>query len=756
MKNSVVTRRIKIVVAAFWAIGIVFMFSSVIVRSSRMTADEYNNWISKTYDFRFGQNTPFSPSNATTYNGKFIAGDEFISSARCAQCHTDMHPQWRESAHANAFREPFYQKNVKDIIKQKDIAYTRHCESCHNPAALFSGALTDKPQFKNRPFDNEGVSCIACHSIESVNGRGVGGYVMGQPALLVKEDGTHISEATNQEIMDDVPSHRRAMMRDLIKKPEFCAACHKSQVPKELNDYKFLRAFAVGDELQMSSFSKESPHPYYVRDKATCNTCHMAKEAAPNFDISAKNGVIASHRWAAANTAIPSVYGYKNQLQAVEKYLEDDKLGVDIFALEKQSADQSATEVIAPVNHSKFQINAGDTLTANVVITNKNIGHSFPPELRDFYEAYVEFTVTDENNNTLYKSGFIKPNGYLDEYAHNYKTYLVKADGSANELHYIWQTRVIPQNLAIPSGRSDVARYRFVVPQNLTGQIKLTAKLNYRRFTRVFSDYALGKSTDLPIVTIASTGKILTIGSNVPEEANPKAMPDWRRWNNYGIALFDQRQFAAAAAAFSKVIELDEKYRPFALTNKALALMEIDGWTDARKLIDEALKLDPNNFRAVYQRGRINRVEGKLEEAEADYQKVNQAYPRDRLTLQQLGELAKIKRNYTTAQNFYQQILAIDPEDTGSHYNMMLIYRKLKMKDEAAREEKIFADLKDDPRTTDLASEFLQRNEAVGRRSLPYYVNNLKPFQNNWEKSKYLAYFSEPENFDLLNLLAEK
>ena len=56
------------------------------------------------------------------------------------------------------------------------------------------------------------------------------------------------------------------MMRPLLKQPEFCAACHKSQVPKELNDYKFFRAFAVGDELQMSSFSKESPHPFYVRE----------------------------------------------------------------------------------------------------------------------------------------------------------------------------------------------------------------------------------------------------------------------------------------------------------------------------------------------------------------------------------------------------------------------------------------------------------------------------------------------------------
>src|SRR5438067_1202482 len=164
----------------------------------------------------------------------------------------------------------------------KDIAYTRHCESCHNPAALFSGVLTDKPAFKQRPFDEDGVSCIACHSIQDVNRRGIGGYVMGEPALLVKEDGTRLLEGvTDQQILDNVNDHRRAMMRPLLKSPEFCGACHKSQVPKELNDYKFLRAFMVADELQMSSFSKESPHPFYVRDRETCNTCHMKPEAAP-------------------------------------------------------------------------------------------------------------------------------------------------------------------------------------------------------------------------------------------------------------------------------------------------------------------------------------------------------------------------------------------------------------------------------------------------------------------------------------------
>ncbi|NJM52008.1 MAG: hypothetical protein HC846_00650 [Blastocatellia bacterium] len=156
-------------------------------------------------------------------------------------------------------------------------------------------------------------------------------------------------QATDQQILDDVPGHKRAMMRETLKKPEFCAACHKSQVPKELNDYKFLRAFAVGDELQMSSFSKESPHPFYVRNKETCNSCHMPDVKTKFFDASAKDGTIVNHRFASANTAIPAFYGYKEQMDEVIKFLQDDKMGIDIFALRRRTQGTTKMNLLLPL-----------------------------------------------------------------------------------------------------------------------------------------------------------------------------------------------------------------------------------------------------------------------------------------------------------------------------------------------------------------------------------------------------------------------
>ena len=689
----------------------------------------YASAIAETYDFKFGPN-PFAPSNATSVTGTFIPAEMFLSSARCGACHTDAHAQWRQSAHGNAFREPFYQKNVKDLQNQKGIEFTRHCESCHNPAALFSGALTKGSKVK-RPFDDDGVSCIACHSIQSATGRGIGGYVMGEPALLVKEDGTQLlAGITDQQILDDIPSHRRAMMRPLLKTADFCAACHKSQVPKELNDYKFIRAFAVGDEYQMSSFSKESPHPYYVRDKETCNTCHMKREPAPLFDVSAKLGKLASHRWPAANTAIPVFYKWPEQLDAVNKFLATDALGIDIFALRRKSPGTGPEEFIAPLNRSSFSIKPADRITAEVVITNKNIGHSFPPELRDFYEAFVEFTVTDEQGKTLYQSGFIKPNGYLDEAAHNYKTYLVKLDGSYNDKHHIWRTRGIAQNNQIQSGRSDVARYQFRVPQEVAGPLHIKARVQYRRFTRVFSDYALGKSVDYPIVTMARAEYVMRIGENVPVPANeiPKnAFPDWRRWNNYGIALMDQKQYPLAIDAFIHAAALDEKYRQMAQVNQAIGLIELDQYDRAASLLEAVVKANPDNMRAVFQQARVFIRRGQLDEAEANIRRVLVAFPRDRMSLQQLGELCKIKHDYQAARECYEKILAIDPEDLGAHYNLMLLFRKLGMKDDAKREAKIFAELKDDPGALPLANLFLRKHPEMSNESVYWHIHDLAP-----------------------------
>ncbi|HET6671362.1 MAG TPA: tetratricopeptide repeat protein, partial [Pyrinomonadaceae bacterium] len=293
---------------------------------------------------------------------------------------------------------------------------------------------------------------------------------------------------------------------------------------------------------------------------------------------------------------------------------------------------------------------------------------------------------------------------------------------------HIWRTRSVAQNNMIQSGRSDLARYQFRVPATATGPLHLQARVQYRRFTRVFSDYVLGKSVDYPIVTMASTEYLLRVGENLPAALSqlPKnAMPDWRRWNNYGIALMDQKQYPLAIDAFVHAAALDEKYRSTAQVNQAMGLIELDQYDRAADLLERVVRANPENMRATFQQARVFIKRGQLDEAEANIRRVLAVFPRDRMSWQQLGELCKIRHDYAGARECYNKILAIDPEDLGAHYNLMLVFRKLGMKEEAKREAKIFADLKDDPSALPLANAFLRKHPEMSNESVFWHVHDL-------------------------------
>ncbi|HYJ84455.1 MAG TPA: hypothetical protein VEW46_00185, partial [Pyrinomonadaceae bacterium] len=95
---------------------------------------------------------PFSPSNARTEDGGLIPVDQFFPASRCIGCHQDTHAAWSQSLHRNAAREPFYRESVDILLRTRGIEFTRHCESCHTPVALFAGVLSKDAPRQQAPF----------------------------------------------------------------------------------------------------------------------------------------------------------------------------------------------------------------------------------------------------------------------------------------------------------------------------------------------------------------------------------------------------------------------------------------------------------------------------------------------------------------------------------------------------------------------------------------------------------------------------
>ena len=725
---------------SLWAIAVVLLGVAVGPRLGHVhagSADEeaqtarraYQAKTASSYSYKFTAGSAFLPSNATTDTGEFLDASGFPTAAYCGHCHQASHAQWRESAHANSNRPPWYQRNVNLLKAEKGVEYTRHCEGCHNPIALLSGRLTPGAP-SSRSYDNDGITCSVCHSIQQVNTRGTGSYVMGTPAVLVDENGKPITRPVSDgEILAHLDRHSKAVMKDFYRTSEFCASCHKAALPKSLNDYKWLRAFSAYDEWQASSFAKQSPLPFYVKDSvSTCQTCHMGREPLAGMSVDrdpgAKNGTLVSHRWLGGNTLIPKYYNYTEQSGRIVKFLQANVFNIDIFGLQPEDASDVSTGLIAPLGELAFKTTPGERLTASVVIQNKGIAHSHVPEQRDMYESWVNFSVKDASGKILSQSGFIKQDGELDEGAHSFTNRLINVKGGINDLHQVWNNRVVAYNNSIQSGRSQLVRYTFRMPASGGGDLTLTATIKYRRFDQHFIDFGMGKHYEEPIVDMVSASRTLHVADNPVTPPTENQNKPWMRWNNYGIALLDAQQYAASLAAFEHVAQLRPEYVDV-YTNMAIVEIQWEKYGEARPHLAEALRLDPKNARALYYRALVERNEGNLEAAIEDFSTVLKSFPRSRDAHRELGFSFYQLHRYPEALAEYQALQGIDPDDLAAHYNLSILYRRLNMRDKAATEAALFADQKDDPTASSYALEYLRKHTELANESVPWHSHNL-------------------------------
>ena len=688
----------------------------------------YNAKAAKGYTYRLGVDHPFLPTNMQTETGQFIDPKLFPTAQYCGHCHQESHAQWRQSVHSNSNRVPYYLRNVNLLNAEKGINFSRHCEGCHDPIAVAAGAITEGAP-RSRPYDQDGVTCMVCHSIKSVDTRGTGSFVLAEPAVLVDETGKpihgHVSDA---EIYAHLDRHSAAVMKPLYRTSEFCSACHKAALPQTLNGYKWQRAISLYDEWQNSSFARQSPLPFYKKDVvSTCQTCHMQREdLGKAVDFGAKKGQLASHRWLGANTIIPVIYHYDEQGSKVTAFLQNAVFNVDLFALESDVAP-SQQQLIAPLGTLPFSLTAGERVIVSVVIQNKGAAHSHVPEQRDMYESWVAFTVKDSSGKVISESGFIRPDGELDPAAHSFTNRLINKNGGVNDLHQVWDNRVVAYNNTVQSGRSQLVRYAFTMPKN-GDPVSVTAAVRYRRFDQHFIDFGmsipLGQHYKQPIVDMAVTTRVFKVGSNPAIKPLPGENPEWMRWNNYGIGLLDAQQYAASVAAFEHVARLRPDYAD-AQTNIGLTYVQWEKYDEAMQYIDKSLALDHGNARALYYRALIERNEGQVDRAIADLQAVAEKFPRSRDAHRELGFSFYQQHKYPQARAEYETVQSIDPDDLAAHYNLAILYRRLGLKDKATEQAAYFADQKDDPTASTYALEYLRKHHEIAQESVPWHVHDL-------------------------------
>jgi hypothetical protein len=676
----------------------------------------YADQIRKTYSFRFGEKIS-SPGNASIEGNDFIEPSAFYDAAYCGHCHQEAHKEWRQSLHSNSFRTPFYQTSVQIVMKTKGIEYARHCDSCHNPIGVLSGALNPVSNV-DRKFDNDGITCSVCHSIQKVDTKlGNGSYTLAVPAVLVDEQGKRIpGMVPDSEILAHLDRHSKAVMQPIYQSPEFCSACHKANLPPMLNDYKWIRAFTSYDEWQNSKFSHQNPLTFYTADYTTCQGCHMKREPLGLPDPGAKHGMLASHRWPAGNTAVP----FDDQLSKTVEFLKSGNfLNVDIFALKLGNSDK----LIAPLGSVPFTLQPSQSVEAYVVIQNKNIGHSLIPEVRDLYEAWVAFTVKDAAGHEIYKSGYLKPNGMLDPGAHSFTNRPVDANGEFVDNHKVWTIHSVAYDNTIQSGRSALVRYKFEVPAQAAGSLTITAAVEYRHLRQSYLNNVLGqKHPDYPVVEIASRTRTLNIGENQTEAPLSTDNADWMRWNNLGIGYLDQLQYDDAMRAFEHVTQLRPDYKD-GYVNLGLNFIEWEKYAEARAPLEKALTLHPKDARALYYMALVERRQRHSEAEIEDLKEVVRQYPEARDARRELGISYYQQHRVDDAMAQFKALQAIDPDDLAAHYNLAILYRRIGMKQEAAAEAAQYAMKRIDPGAPTYSLDYLRKHPEISNESVPWHIH---------------------------------
>jgi len=730
-----------------------------------------------------GPTSPFFPSSAKTNVGGIIPSNFFMDSERCGECHKDIYKQWKSSVHHFAsFNNQFYRKSIEYMQSVVGTRPSKWCAGCHDHAVFFNGRF-DKP-IKDQidtPEARAGLACTSCHSIVHVSSS------MGNADFTIQYPPLHDLASSRNPVVHGLDyfltylnpgPHKKSFLKPFMRgeSAEFCATCHKVHLDIPVNQYRWFRGFNDYDNWQASGVSGQGARSFYYPPKSqVCADCHMP--LVPSQDPGNHDGKVHSHRFPAANTAVAYANHDDEQLQATEQFLKSGFITVDIFAVSPvkdsgtqmvrrtgegpqamsgfavgEEAEQASTgvirevgEITAPIDSARAKIAPGSTARVDVVVRTRKIGHFFPAGTVDAFDVWLELQGSDANGRVIFWSGFVDDNGRgpVEPGAHFYKSYQLDGAGNPINKRNAFQARSVLYVRLIPPGAADVAHFRVRVPKDAKGPITFTAKLNYRKFSWYYTQFAYAgqpkpgqdaallnasqnsleysfdkanipknvsgeirdRVPDLPIVTLAQAQAVVGLGE--ASWAPVVAKKDRERWNDWGIGLLLQGDLKGAEYAFKKVTEAEPEYADGWL-NVARALIQ-EGETDAAKpYIEKALAVNSKLGRIYFFKAMIQKTDGDYDGALASLRTAESMYPRDRVVLNQMARILFLKRQYAEALRVLERVCLVDPEDLQMHYTMMLCYRGLGEQEKAAREERLFRRFK--------AEESAQSITAIRRR----------------------------------------
>ncbi len=699
----------------------------------------------------------FQPSLASTATGKFIAAETLMNDEYCLTCHGDIYDSAIHSAHKlSSFNNPAYRASVRETRKVATqragtVQASRWCAGCHDPVPFFSGKFDD-PNYDdvNDPTAHAGVSCAVCHAIQSIDSHvGNADYTIDEPKHypFAYSDNTLLQRLNSLMVKAKPAFHKHEMLKPFHKTPEFCGTCHKVSLPGEVTDYKeFLRGQNHYDSYLLSGVSGHGARSFYYPPKAesNCNECHMPAVASSDFGAKYIPQIgalgVHSHAFPSANSAIAYWMGDDDAVEAHREFLRGT-LRVDLFGLRIGGSIDG--DLVAPLGDS-VGVQAGQTYLVETVLRTMKLGHHFTQGTTDSNEIWIELTATQDGQ-VIGKSGHRDEQEAVDPWSHFVNTFMLDREGNRINRRNAQNIFTPLYSHQIPPGAGQTVHYRLQVPSETSEPIEVTARLLYRKFDTEYLDYIrrdrdpavdpldLGKPgdpNDLPIIEIASDKIVLEISGDVQPTEDvvevQNAIPEWQRWNDYGIGLLlkGKAELKQAGEAFRKVEQLGRFDGPLNLARAQFAEGDLDGATESLRRAAE-MEPPPPSWTHAWLSGVVNRQQGNLKEAAESLRGVLQTKVPERgfdfsldynvrnelglalIDLAQradvLGNTAEFKTTLEEARDEFERVLEVDSENVTAHANLAEVYALMGVKEKEQHHRMLHRRYKPDDNAAEVA-----------------------------------------------------
>jgi len=654
-----------------------------------------------------GPHSPFFPSSADTNTGTLIPATFFMTSQQCRRCHPDIYDQWSSSAHHfSSFNNQWYRKAVEymqDVVGTKP---SRWCAGCHDHAVFFNGRF-DRPikEQIDTPEAQNGLGCTSCHSIVHVRSTmGQGDFEIEYPPLhdLATSELLPLQWAHDYLLKLDPVPHKRTFLKAFHTRqiPEFCSACHKVHLDVPVNDYRWFRGFDEYDAWQASGVSGEGARSFYYPPKPLkCADCHMP--LVRSNDPAAHDGWVHSHRFPAANTALPFVNRDAEQLRVTQNFLRSGVVRVDVFGLvsaselpptgpyrvarglrlasgfgvgEEGGELGAATTVVtppaaltAPLDRVEATLRRGDSARLEVVVRTVGVGHFFPGGTVDALDVWVEPEAVHSNGKKILHSGWLENgNGPVEPGAHRYRSLLLDEHGNPINKRNAWAARSVAYVRLIPPGAADTVHYRLRIPEDCADRVVIRASVNYRKFSwwntqwafagvrdPQQTGYALGKGYD--------DGRWVFTGATTRVSGQIKAIPDLPV-TEMASARAEIRILPRTAPRPAPQLYLDRSVRE-RWNDYGIGLLLQGDLRGAEAAFLRVTEMEPEYADGWVNVARVRLQEGRTEEAVLALQQALAVDPDLAKTHFFLGQAHKTLGHYDTALEQFRRAAKLYPRD---------------------------------------------------------------------------------------------